>query len=190
MVQATSFLSKKRENLELLKSSKANGYGEYSSQCTLYRRRSLGKLTPHKVQGKSVKQNEFHSVPKRSFLSPNPRRFIKTPLNTLPVFQSNPRYPRRGNINGDAPRTPKRQERAMDNWKNSGARRKAKLNQPCYRSRNVKILLPVRGSGQQDFEGLLWGQRTWVPRPTSNNKPKGPAEEEDVRGWLRKAQSY
>ena len=26
----------------------------------------------------------------------------------------------------------------------------------------------------------LWGQRTWVPRPISNNKPKGPAEEENV----------
>ena len=25
---------------------------------------------------------------------------------------------------------------------------------------------------------LLWGQRTWVPWPISNNKPKGPAEEE------------
>ena len=23
-----------------------------------------------------------------------------------------------------------------------------------------------------------WGQRTWVPRPISDNKPKGPAEEE------------
>ena len=77
----------------------------------------------------------------------------------LLVFQRNPRYPRRGNINGDAPRTPKRQERAMDNRRSSGARKKAKLNRPCNRSENVKILLPVRGSGQQDFEGLLWGQR-------------------------------
>ena len=32
------------------------------------------------------------------------------------------------------------------------------------------------------LEKLLWGQRTWVPRPSSNNKPKGPAEEEHVRG--------
>ena len=36
----------------------------------------------------------------------------------------------------------------------------------------------------------MWGQRIWVPRPISNNKPKGPAEEENIRGWLRKAQSY
>ena len=36
----------------------------------------------------------------------------------------------------------------------------------------------------------LWGQRIWAPRPVSNNKPKGPAEEENVRGWLRKTHSY
>ena len=40
------------------------------------------------------------------------------------------------------------------------ARKKAKLTRPCYRSESVKILFTVRGSGQQDFEGLLWGQRT------------------------------
>ena len=68
----------------------------------------------------------------------------------------------------------------MDNRRNSGARKKAKLTRPCYRSESVKILFTVRGSGQQDFEGLLWGQRTWVPRPISNNKPKGPIEEENV----------
>ena len=70
----------------------------------------------------------------------------------------------------------------MDNRRNSGARKKAKLNRPCYRPENVKILLLVRDSGQQDFEGLLWGQRIWVPRPISNNKLKGPVEEENVRG--------
>ena len=70
----------------------------------------------------------------------------------------------------------------MDNQRSSSARKKAKLNRPCYKPENVKTLLPVRGSGQQDFEGLLWGQRIWVPRPISNNKPKGPAEEENVRG--------
>ena len=70
----------------------------------------------------------------------------------------------------------------MDDRRNSSAREKAKLNRPCYRPENIKILLPVRGSGQQDFERLLWGQRAWVPRPISNNKPKGPAKEENVRG--------
>ena len=70
----------------------------------------------------------------------------------------------------------------MDNRRRSSARKKAKLNRPCYRPENVKTLLLVRGSGQQDFEGLLWGQRTCVPRPISNDKPKGPTEEENVRG--------
>ena len=68
----------------------------------------------------------------------------------------------------------------MDNRRSSGTRKKAKLNRPCYRPENVKTLLPVQGFGQQDFEGLLWGQRIWVPRPISNNKPKGSAEEENV----------
>ena len=95
-------------------------------------------------------------------------------MNTPPVFQNNPRYPQRGSINGDVPRMPKRQERAMDNRKNSGARKKAKLNRPCCRPENVKILLPVQGSEQQDFEGLLWDQRIWVPWPISNIRPKGP----------------
>ena len=43
----------------------------------------------------------------------------------------------------------------MDNQRSFGARKKAKLNRPSYRPENVKTLLPVRGSGQQDFEGLL-----------------------------------
>ena len=60
-------LSKKRGNLELPKSSKANGCGECSSQGALYRMRSLGKLTTHRVQRKNVKQNKFHSVPKETF---------------------------------------------------------------------------------------------------------------------------
>ena len=67
MVQVASFLSKKRGNLELPKSSKANECEECSSQGALYRRRSLGKLTTHRVQGKNVKQNEFHSIPKGAF---------------------------------------------------------------------------------------------------------------------------
>ena len=130
MVQGASFLSKKRGNLELPKSSKANGCGKCSSHYPQSSRKECQtKQIPLGSQG--------------SLQSPNPRRFIKAPLNTLPVFQSNPRYPRRGNINGDAPCMPKRQERAMDNRKSSGARKKAKLNQPCNRPENVKIFLPV-----------------------------------------------
>ena len=60
-------LSKKRGNLKLPKSSKANGCGKCSSQGALYRRRNLGKLTTHRVRGKNVKQNEFHPVPKGAF---------------------------------------------------------------------------------------------------------------------------
>ena len=70
----------------------------------------------------------------------------------------------------------------MDYRRSSGVRKKAKLNRPCYKPENVKTLLPVQGSGQQDFKGLLWGQRIWVPRPISNNKPKGSVEKENVRG--------
>ena len=69
----------------------------------------------------------------------------------------------------------------MDNRRSFGPRKKAKLNRPCYRPENVKTLLPVRGSGQQDFKGLLWGQRIWALWPTSNNKPKGPTEGENIR---------
>ena len=70
----------------------------------------------------------------------------------------------------------------MNNRRSSGARKKAKLNRPCYRREDIKTLLPVRGSGQQDFEGLLWGQKISAPRPISNIKPKSPVEEENVRG--------
>ena len=68
----------------------------------------------------------------------------------------------------------------MDNRRSSGACKKAKLNRPYYRPENVKTLLPVRGSGQQDFKGLLWGQRIWAPRPIPNNKPDGLADEGNV----------
>ena len=70
----------------------------------------------------------------------------------------------------------------MDNRRNSGAHKKAKLNRPCCRPENVKILLPVRGSRQQDFEGLLWGQRIWVPDPFQILSPKAQVKEENVRG--------
>ena len=70
----------------------------------------------------------------------------------------------------------------MDNRRSSGAHKKGKLNRPCYKPENVKTLLPVRGFGQQDFEGLLWGQRIWAPRPIPNNKPDGLTEEDNVQG--------
>ena len=47
----------------------------------------------------------------------------------------------------------------MDNRRSSGTCKKAKLNRPCYRPENVKTLLPIRGSGQQDFEGAIVGPK-------------------------------
>ena len=81
-------------------------------------------------------------------------------------------------INDHAPRTPKRQERALGRRKNPGTYRGTRLNRPWYRPENVKILLSVRGAGQQDFEGLLWDWRIWQspahfilrPRPTPRRK--------------------
>ena len=125
-----------------------------------------------------------------SLQSPNPRHLIKASLNTPPVFRSNPRYPQRGSLNGDAPRTPKCQKRAMGSRRNSNAREKARLNQPWCRPENVKISLPVRESGQQDFEGLLWGLRIWVPRPISNTQPKDPRwGVRNVRGQMERTQT-
>ena len=81
-------------------------------------------------------------------------------------------------INDNAPHTSKRQERALGRRRNPGTHKGIRLNRPLYRPEKVKILLLVRGAGQYDFEGLLWGQRdleTSVhfissPRPTPRRK--------------------
>ena len=81
-------------------------------------------------------------------------------------------------INDNAPRTPKRQEHAMGRRRNPGTHRETRLNRPRCRPENVKILLPVRGAEQHDFEGLLWGQKVLEalahsissPRPTPKRK--------------------
>ena len=81
-------------------------------------------------------------------------------------------------INGNAPRTPKRQERVVGGRRNLSTHRGTRLNQPWYRPENVKIFLPVWGAGQHDFEGLLWGQGDLEtsahsissPRPTPRRK--------------------
>ena len=49
----------------------------------------------------------------------------------------------------------------MGRQRNLGAHKETRLNRPWCRPENVKILLLVRGSGQQDFEGLLCSQRIW-----------------------------
>ena len=49
---------------------------------------------------------------------------------------------------------------------------------PWFRPEDIKILLPARGAGQHDFEGLLWGQKVLEasshsipsPRPTPRRK--------------------
>ena len=72
----------------------------------------------------------------------NSTRFPREPSvsKSVPLHKSTIEYasrilnqsalPQRGSINGDTPRMPKRQERAMGSRRNSGAREKARLNQP------------------------------------------------------------
>ena len=62
-------------------------------------------------------------------------------------------------INDSVPRTLKCQKRTLGRRRGPGAHRGTRLNQPWHRPENIKTLLPVRGVEQQDFEGLLWGQR-------------------------------
>ena len=61
------FVQGKWKNLELLRSSKASGYGRWSSQVALYRRQNLGELIAFKAQGRNVKQNKFCPIPKGTF---------------------------------------------------------------------------------------------------------------------------
>ena len=70
-------------------------------------------------------------------------------------------------INDSAPRTPKRQERALGRQRGPDAYKGTRLDRPWHRLESIKILLPARGAGHQDFEGLLWGQRIWGPQPIS-----------------------
>ena len=67
--------------------------------------------------------------------------------------------PSHKSINDSAPHTPKPQERTLGRRRGSDAHRGTRLNRPWHRPENIKILLPVRGAGHYDFEGLLWGQR-------------------------------
>ena len=86
--------------------------------------------------------------------------------------------PSQKSINDNAPRTPKRQEHVLGRRRNPGTHRGTRLNRSWYGPENVKILLSVRGAGQQDFEELLWGWRIWQspahfissPRPTPRRK--------------------
>ena len=88
-------------------------------------------------------------------------------------------------INDSAPRTPKRQERTLGRRRGPGAHRGTRLNRPWHRPENIKILLPVRGAGQQDFEGLLWGQRIWGPRPISYQAKSPSREGRNAQGRIK-----
>ena len=80
-------------------------------------------------------------------------------MNTPSLFRSDPCYPQKKSINDGVPRMPKHKERAMSSRGNSGTHKETRLNRSGHRPENIKILLPVRGSGQHDFERLLWGQK-------------------------------
>ena len=41
------------------------------------------------------------------------------------------------------------------------------LDKPLRGPEDIKSLISVQGAKQQDFEGLLWGQRIWQPQPIS-----------------------
>ena len=48
---------------------------------------------------------------------------------------------------------------------------KFKKQEPNNSSQEKKLILYIY------IYIYMWSQRIWVPRPISNNKPKGPAEE-------------
>ena len=77
------------------------------------------------------------------------------------------RIPKRSASSHKSISAPKCQECALGRWRGPGAYRGARLNWPWHRPKNIKILLFARGAGQQDFEGLLWGQKIWGLRPIS-----------------------
>ena len=92
-------------------------------------------------------------------------------------------------INDSVPRTPKCQEYALSRQKGPGAHRGTRLNWPWYRPENIKILLPVWGAGQQDFDGLLWSQRIWGLQLTSYQAQDPCRGGRNVRGWTKGIQT-
>ena len=92
-------------------------------------------------------------------------------------------------INDSAPRTPKCQEHTLGRRRGPSAHRGTRLNRPWHRPEDIKTLIPIRGARQQDFKGLLWGQRIWGPRPISY-QAQGPRQGgRNVRGQTKEIQT-
>ena len=92
-------------------------------------------------------------------------------------------------INDSAPHTPKRQTHTLFRQRGLGTHRGTRLNWPWHRPESIKILLPAQEAGQQDFEGLLWGQRIWGPQPISY-RAHGPCQGGiNVQGWTKRIQT-
>ena len=66
---------------------------------------------------------------------------------------------------------------------------RTKLNKPWREPEDIKTLLSVRGAGQQGFEGLLWGQRFWKPRPISYQAQDPRQGGRNVRGRTKKVRT-
>ena len=105
---------------------------------------------------------QFLREPSTAKSAPLHKGTIEYTLRISKRFASSPK-----SINDSAPRMSKPQERTLGRRRGLGAHRGTRLNRLWHRPENIKILLPVRGVEQQDFEGLLWGERIWGPRPIS-----------------------
>ena len=60
----------------------------------------------------------------------------------------------------------------MGRRRNPDTHKETRLNRPWRGPQNVKILLPVQGAGQHDFEGLLWGQKVLETSAHSISSPR------------------
>ena len=55
-------------------------------------------------------------------------------------------------------------------------------NKPHSSKKEVSLIPKINIKNIYIYIYILWGQRIWVPRPISNNKPKSPVKEENVQG--------
>ena len=66
-------------------------------------------------------------------------------------------------FNEDTFRLPTTPRTCLGQMKSLGNRWVIRTDKPWQRPDVIKTLVSVRGAGQQDFEGLLWGQRAHNP---------------------------